>query len=113
MKQVSLLDICLPDYFAGYGKPVVSVALYGTVTCDEVAELIEEELNASYDYINPENDANIDELYNNYCAELRKNGSDLFYKSEFEEDTEEAEPAYAYFSIIDPVKVHGLTFLNW
>ena len=109
MKQVSLLDICVPDYFTGYHLPVLSVPLQGTVTCGDMAELIEDELNATYDYINPECDPAIDVLYDTYIADLKEKDNEIFYESESDEDI---ECVYAYFSVINPVRVYGLTFLN-
>lgn len=111
MKKVALLDICLPDYFTGYHLPALSVCLpSGTITCEEMADMIDSELNAVWDYINPDDDDTITALYDAYIEELRKEGYAVFYESEDSEDSEEC--AYAYFSMINPVTVHGITYLN-
>lgn len=116
MKKVALLDICLPDYFTGYSLPVLQIALYGKMTNAQLSESIMSELNYMFDYINPDDDKEITKLYEDYCLELNKTGGETFFKgdSDYNEDVDNDfyEPAYAYFSIIEPVYKNGIMFLN-
>jgi hypothetical protein len=112
-KQIALLDICMSDYFTGYHLPCVSVSVYGKITCSEMADMIKDEINYSFDVLNLSEED--EQLYNNYCAELMAKCEEIFYQNEEEEDTDEVfadETAYAYFSVINPIIVNGITFLN-
>ena len=115
-QQVALLDICLPDYFTGYHKPCLQVALYGQMTNKELAEEIMQEFNFCFDYLNEDDDKEITKLYEDYCAELNKNGDAIFYKGDpdlnEDSDLDDYECAYAYFSIINPTYVNGIMFLD-
>ena len=45
------LDICLPDYFLGYSKPVLSIPVWKDMTKEELTKAIISEYNNSYEYI--------------------------------------------------------------
>lgn len=110
--RIALLDICLSDYFTGYSLPCLSVAIYGPMSCKAMAEAITDELNATYDYINPDNNTDIDKLYDTYIDELTSMGDEIFFQCEDISDIEDVEPLYAYFSIINPIHSNGMSFLN-
>ncbi len=107
-KKIALLDYCLPDYFSGYSLPVLQVGIYKTITFEEMAQDIEQEINFSFDYLNLSEED--EKLYKKYCEELKAKGSEIFIQQD--ELNEEEECAYAYFSIINPVFNNGLMFLN-
>ena len=109
MKKVALLDICLPDYFTGYHLPVIAIPVYGTMTYEDMAAEIQNEVNSiGFDFDFTDEDY---QLYDNYTNELKQNPSAIFCKvDEIAEDCEDC--AYAYFSIINPVTKNGITFLN-
>jgi len=112
-KQVALLDVCTSDYFSGYSLPVLQIALYGAMTKKELAEEIKSELNAVWDYINPNDDKETEALYDKFCNELETDGDSIFWKGDPDyNENNFYEPAYAYFSIIDPVWSNGIMFLN-
>jgi hypothetical protein len=78
-----------------------------------MAEEMESGLNATFDYINPNNNKDIEILWDNYINEMKSKGDDIFYQSENDtEDIEDLEPTYAYFSIINPTFSNGMQFLN-
>lgn len=110
--KIALLDICQSDYFTGYHLPCISIPIYKTISCNEMAEEIESEYNSIYDYINPDSDKDIDKLYDGFIAELKSKGDVIFYQCEDIEDDEDIEPLQAYFSIINPVFSNGIQFLN-
>jgi len=108
MKKVALLDVCLPDYFSGYHLPVIAVPVCGTITNGEMADSINEEVDAiGHDFDFTDDDY---KLYDEYVELLRKNANDIFYQGEFDDDMDDS--VYAYFSIINPTYVGGLMFLN-
>tara|TARA_R110000868_G_C10705596_1_gene749511 strand:+ start:407 stop:763 length:357 start_codon:yes stop_codon:yes gene_type:complete len=110
--KIALLDICMSDYFSGYHLPCLAVSIYRTVTFKEIAEEMESEYNSIYESINPNEDKEIDNLYDNYFAELKAKGSEIFFECEDISQIEDSEPLYAYFSIINPTYKYGLNFLN-
>lgn len=110
MKQVQLLDICFPDYFTGYHLPVLSIPVFGTMTNKDIADAIDSYLDVTWEYINPEDNEEITALYDAYIAKLNADPDAVF--CELDEVGEDQECCYAYFSIINPVTVHGITFLN-
>ena len=115
-KKVALLDVCLPDYFSGYHLPVLHVALYGRMTKAELSQAIKDEFNAVWDYINPNDDKETEALYQEFCSELESDGDAIFFKGDPDYNEDEYddcyEPAWAYFSIIEPVWSNGIMFLN-
>ena len=111
-KKIALLDICSPDYFTGYHLPCLAVSIYKTITFAEIAKEIESEYNYTYDYINPNDDKEIDEMYDNLIAEYKSKGNEIYFECEDISEIEDIDPNYAYFSIINPVTVQGITFLN-
>ena len=106
MKHVALLDYCMPDYFGGYQRTVIAVPVFGTMTCKEVAEEIKREVDALYEMIDPEDMP----LYDELVAEMEEKGDEVYVEQE--ELDEDVEPAYLYFSVINPVIRHGIMFLN-
>ena len=116
MKQVALLDICLSDYFTGYHLPVIQIPLYGEkISNAQLSSMIMEEYNSIYDYINPDESKEVDKLYEDFCLQLNEKGGEIFWDGDpdySEDDSDFYEPAYAYFSIINPVYRHGMMFLN-
>lgn len=110
--KIALLDICTSDYFSGYHLPCLSIAIYNTISCKEIAEEIESEFNSMYEYINPDENKDIDNLYDSYIDELKAKGDEIFYQCEDISEIEDSEPNYAYFSIINPVFSNGIQFLN-
>ncbi len=48
MTELSLLDVCLPDYFQGYDGMVYAVPVDGTTTANELKELLYEEWNSTF-----------------------------------------------------------------
>lgn len=110
--QIALLDICLSDYFTGYHLPCLAIPIYRTISCKEIAGEMENELNAIYDYINPEDNKDIANLYDRYINGLKSKGDEIFYQCDDISEIEDIEPQYAYFSIINPVFSSGMQFLN-
>lgn len=106
MKGLALLDYCQPDYFSGYHKPVIAVPVYGSMTNNEVADAILDELSACFDMYDEETEQAADF----YCALLRENGDDIFIQEET--IPEDWDCAYMYFGVINPLTVNGITFLN-
>jgi hypothetical protein len=118
-KQVALLDICYPDYFSGYHYPVAAVYVYGKITNAEVAESLEQEIHALYEYffeLYPKHE----KYYKKYISELKKNPNEIFFDPNFEDERNEDEDLEfylcAYFSVINPVTVnvcgHSINFLD-
>lgn len=107
-KKVALLDYCMSDYFSGYNLPCIAVSVYQTISCEDMAKEIQNELNITFDYMDLSDED--EQLYKDYCAELKAKGKEVFIEQD--ELNEDDECAYAYFSIINPVFVNGITFLN-
>ena len=99
----------MSDYFSGYHLPCVAVSVYETISCEDMANEILSELNQTFDYMNLSDED--EQLYKDYCNELKAKGKEVFIEQN-EELNEDDECNYAYFSIINPVFVNGLTFLN-
>lgn len=119
MKQAALLDVCYPDYFTGYHKPVLAVAVQDNMTHGELADAMEQEINATFDYLCDNEHGYTEEemrLFYSYIEELREPDviNELFTEKVYEsdEDDEFAESVYAYFAIINPTYSNGLMFLN-
>jgi len=111
MKQLALLDFCLPDYFTGYHKPVIAVGIYETMTNKEVAEAIQDEINVTYEWLTGSYSRTEMLLMDHYCEQLLTDPDTIFVTQE-EIEGEVDECAYLYFGIIKPVHKYGLTFLN-
>jgi hypothetical protein len=110
--KIALLDICLPDYFTGYHLPCLAIPIYSTITHKEIAEEIKSELNSTYDYINPDDNKDIERLYDSFILDLKSKGDEIYYECEDISEIEDIEPQYAYFSIINPTFSNGIQFLN-
>ena len=114
MKQVALIDYCLPDYFSGYSKPVVNVSVYSNMSHEEVGEAIEAEINYLFDHLSQGYSEEEMKLWDKFIQELKDKGDEPYVTGVEppEEDDDEYECAYLYFAIIDPVYQHGIMFLN-
>lgn len=115
MKKLALLDICLPDYFSGYHLPVFAVPMYDGVTFEDVAKQIETEINVDYTYyITKDGITEKDEkLIHQFVREYKSKGNEVFYKDADDcVDADYDECPYAYFSIVDPKVINGITFLS-
>ena len=106
MKKVALLDYCVPCYFGGYQRTVIAVPVFGMMTHKEVAEEIKREVDALHEMIDPGDMP----LYDEFVEEMAEKGDEVYVEQE--ELDEDVEPAYLYFSVINPVTRHGITFLN-
>lgn len=110
--KVLLLAVCPSDYFGGYHLPCIAVAIYRTMTFKDIADSFEEEFNACYDYINPNDDKDIERLYDDYINELKSIGDEIFCETEDISEIDDIDPQYAYFSIVNIKCLNGLKFLN-
>lgn len=115
MRKLALLDICLPDYFSGYHLPVFAIPMHDGITFEDVANEIESEFNMEYDYfmsINYFSDED-EKLIHQFVSEYKSKGSEIFYKDADDcVDADYDECPYAYFSIVDPKVINGITFLS-
>ena len=114
--EVCMLDVCFSDYFTGYHMPVVAVPVYETMTAQQLSEAIQDEINATWEYLCDEDNKEYTyteeemEIFDAYCEELAKDGDAVAIDSIQVEEDEEC--AYAYFALCSPVKRYGITFLN-
>jgi hypothetical protein len=121
MKKVVFLSIDSSQYFRGYHYPVLQVMLTDkTLTNNQLAELMESEINSISDYLF-DNHPQHEKLYQNFIAELRKKGEDIFFQADesldeyFETiETEEYLDDYLYFcfSIGEPITVNNIQFCD-
>jgi hypothetical protein len=117
MKQLALLDVCYPDYFTGYSKPIIAVPFSQSYSNREMSEAIQEEIRCYYDYLFSEHGYSKTELLlmDHYCEELLKDPDGVFIEMDETEQInldEMEDYAYLYFGIIKPVFRYGLTWLN-
>ena len=49
--KLTMLDICLPDYFSGYHKPVLQVPIWKDMTKRELMDAIVTDYNMIWDYL--------------------------------------------------------------
>lgn len=110
MKTVELLDFCLPDFFSGYPKPVIAVAVFGNMTAEEVQTAYNEELNNFWECL--EYEYKTDEL--KLLEDYGKDVSNFHPIEDMEEveDMEDIEPAYLYFAVCQMTYSNGMRFLN-
>ena len=116
-KQAALLDVCLPDYFSGYFRPVIAVPLHDKISNKEVAEEMKDEINAVYDYLTNEDNGYSEEemaLFDAIIDKLAANPDMVFFdaEDEAEDEDEDIDSVFAYFAIIHPVVQNGIMFLN-
>jgi len=121
MKQVIFLGIDSSQYFSGYHYPTLQVMLNDrTLKNMQLAELIQSEINCIYEHLFYEHPQH-EKLYENFIAELRKDGEEIFFQADESLDeyfqtieTEEYldDYLYFYFSIGEPVNINGLTFCD-
>ena len=113
MKILALLDCCVPCYFSGYNRPVISIPVFASMTNKETSEAIQNELNASYDYFIEGYSKTEMLIIDHFCEELLNAPEETFIVCTETVDPEnEEDPDYMYFGIIKPVFRHGLTWLN-
>ena len=115
MKKVALLDVCHPEYFTGYHRAVIGVPVYYGMTFQDLAEDIELEMTAIWDFL--EDDYNKEEisLFDSYIQECKDKGAKLFITyPETPEDVndDDSEMPFAYFAVINLVYRNGLMFLD-
>jgi hypothetical protein len=115
--EVCHLDTCLPDYFSGYSYPVIAIAAYNGMTRLNLAEEIESEINATWEYIVGDDDRQFTEgdmkLFETFCKELREtNPEEVIYSNPEETEEFDSESSYIYLSLCSPVTRYGINFLN-
>ena len=49
--RLTMLDMCLPDYFRGHSKPVLQVVVWKDMTKQELMECIVSEYNETYEHL--------------------------------------------------------------
>ena len=113
-KKIVVLDICMSDYFSGYHKTVIQVPVYKKqLTNAEAAQEIENEINLLWELMKETHTPEELEIWDRYTEELKGIPDKIFFSDpEINEDNEEEECAYIFLGLINPVTVHGLTFLN-
>lgn len=109
-KQLSLLDYCTPDYFTGYHRPVISIPVFGVMTNKDIAEGIQEELNACWDMFADDYSKTEMLIVDHFCDQLLLDPEKVFVEEEELEEYDECN--YLYFGICKPVRKYGITFLN-
>ncbi len=112
-KTIQLLDYCPSDYFKGHSSYALSVPVYSTMTHEQVAEGIIDEINSiGFDFLNDEEI----KLFEEYADEMRKEGDKVFIEIMLEDeekiDMDYFEPSYLYFGVCQLTTVNGITFLN-
>lgn len=114
MKAISLIDVCLPDYFTGYSKAVVSIPVYQkSFTCSEMADMIESEMDSIFELIEESHSEEEIKIWDNFIVELRNKGDEMYYSDDsFVENEDGEDCAFMYFALVNPVTIHGITFLN-
>lgn len=115
--EVCHLDTCLPDYFSGYSFPVIAIPAFNGMTRGDLADEIESEISATWDYLVGEDDRQFSEsdmqLFETFCKELRdSNPDEIIYSNPEESEEFDSDTCYIYLSLCSPVTVYGLTFLN-
>lgn len=107
IKDVVLLDACLPGYFQGYSYPVYAVPLWHGITYRELKQALIEEYNQVELYHNgiifdEEHYKDILDFIN-FAFLPVKNMDEVFFKySDYDENFNEEEldeNAYAYFGV--------------
>ena len=109
-KLFALLDKCYPDYFSGYHRSVIAVSMMPQMTSKDVADSIKIEVaEMETDFTDDEN-----KLIDEYVTELLKSPEEMFHDDpdETNESCSEEYQVYGYFSIINPVYVGGIMFLD-
>jgi len=118
-KTIELLDVCYPDYFTGYHRPVLAIPVYNNMTFTELADSIQEEMNYNWDYLT--NGSNgytktefliIDEYVNKLRTDPVYKDSALFIGEELEYNEQGEDSIYAYFALCRLNTKYGATFLD-
>lgn len=110
MKTLALLDITCPDYFTGYHKAVLQVPVSNRVTCLDIANGLEEEVNCIYDLLKESYSKTEILIIDSFIDAMRDKGNELYYDNT--DTCDEIEDQYFYFGIIKPVYSNGMMFLN-
>lgn len=113
--EVAVLDICYSDYFTGYSFPVLALPVSNQTTFNDLADEIESEINANYEYlVNESENSFTDEeikLFDAYVIKLRETGNKLVDET-LEDVGEDEEGATMFLSLCKPVTRYGMNFLN-
>ena len=100
--ELTVLDICLSDYFRGHPKPVLAIPVHKGMGTEEFVDAVVYEYNLTWDYLT------YNELWPElHDAEIRKiaydlvNGDveDLFPDLEEPTDEDDVESVYCYIAI--------------
>ena len=110
-KSFELLDICYPDYFAGYHRTVITVSLNPITTNKDVVDAICDELN------NIETDFSRTEhlIVDEYIGKLMEDSEAIFFEDPDYRDCEDVPEwyeLYAYFSLCRLHVKYGITFCD-
>jgi hypothetical protein len=115
---VAVLDHCLLDYFSGYHRPVLQIIVepWETLTNREIAQLMETEKQVMYEYLEPDI-----RYFDAYIDALREKPDEIFFQGdeaekpepdELQEYYDSGDAVNMFFAVINPVTVHGITFLD-
>ena len=110
-KRITLLDFCLPDYFTGYHRPVLAIAVFEPMTGIELAHAMRDEIDCSWDYLTDGPNGYSEEemkLFDEYASKIEYSTDVLGSK----ELGESQEPKYLYLGICELVYRYGMWFLN-
>src|ERR1035437_7348926 len=89
--EVCQLDTCLSDYFTGYHMPVIAIPVYNGITNHDIANDIQGEINASWEYLCNEEHGFTEEemkLFDTFCTELKSKPEEIIIKGLEEIDEE-------------------------
>ncbi len=93
--KLSLLSICLPDYFRGYHDPVLQVPVSNTTTPEELKVQPIDEINMIFDHLNYEDawpDIDYEPLVDDFI--LSPPGTIMF--PDLEDDDEDGDSVYIF-----------------
>lgn len=102
MKELTLIDVCLPDYFRGHSNETIAIPVDGSITIGEVIKGIESECNmlelTKYSgFTEAELDAALIHLKTRHCMELNDRAfPDL---ESYNENEDYIDSVYAYFTV--------------
>ena len=115
MKTLEILDVCYPDYFSGYHRPVISVSVYNNMTFADLAQGIKDEINSIYDYFTTGDNCFTKTemlIVDEYIKTLEKTSQAIFIDNTLENSENDEFCIYAYLSICKPVYNNGIKFLS-
>ena len=123
-KEAALLDICYPDFFIGYHRPVIAVPITGTTYNKEAGQELLNEIEYHYEMIakeagNPDGYTEEEiQMFQSLAKEMIEEKPDHLFVvfnepvTPEEEEDEWQEVMYAYFAIIRPTYHSGIMFLD-